>query len=129
MVRLIKKGFKRDLERGDMWEIDDCEGSEELTVKLEEEWNKHVLDYERNVQQPLKKNTTAIYKTNNKENENDEELILNAGSETDLKIIKNTRKPSLIFCLWKVFGDKFLAGTFLKLVQDILSFSSPILLE
>ncbi|RNA37460.1 multidrug resistance-associated 1 isoform X3, partial [Brachionus plicatilis] len=52
-----------------------------------------------------------------------------AGSDTDLKIIDKRRKPSLIICLWKVFGGKFLAGTFLKLVQDILSFSSPILLD
>ncbi|CAF0716997.1 unnamed protein product [Brachionus calyciflorus] len=126
---LIKKGFKRDLGRADMWEIDDCEASEELTIKLENEWNKYVDEYNRNIQQPLKKNTTAIYRTNSKVNENDEELILNAGSDTDLKIIKDTRKPSLILCLWKVFGGKFLAGTFLKLVQDILSFSSPILLD
>lgn len=56
-------------------------------------------------------------------------IFLKAGSDIDLKIAGKIRKPSLIICLWKVFGGKFLAGTFLKLVQDILSFSSPILLE
>lgn len=56
-------------------------------------------------------------------------FFLKAGSDTDLKKVGKIRQPSLIICLWKVFGGKFLAGTFLKLVQDILSFSSPILLE
>jgi hypothetical protein len=37
--------------------------------------------------------------------------------------------PSLILCLIKVFGGKFLAGTCLKLAQDLLGFCSPILLE
>nr|QBP17584.1 ABCC1-X8-like protein [Brachionus rotundiformis]QNH67883.1 ATP-binding cassette transporter subfamily C member 1 X8 [Brachionus rotundiformis] len=126
---LIKKGFKRDLTRADMWEIDDCESSEELTLRLEAEWNKCMEEYNQAVQRPLKKDSTAIYKTTKRENENDEALILNAGSDTDIKIVGKRRKPSLILCLWKVFGGKFLAGTFLKLVQDILSFSSPILLD
>ncbi|RNA37788.1 multidrug resistance-associated 1 [Brachionus plicatilis] len=74
---LIKKGFKRDLTRADMWEIDDCESSEELTLRLEAEWNKCMDEYNRAVQTPPKKNSTAIYKTTKRENENDEALILN----------------------------------------------------
>lgn len=60
-----------------MWEIDDCESSEELTHRLETEWYKCMNEYNQAVQKPLKKDSTAIYKISKKENENDEALILN----------------------------------------------------
>ena len=43
--RLIHKGFRRDLTREDMWEIDYSETSELITNKLEYEWNRLVLMY------------------------------------------------------------------------------------
>ncbi len=43
--RLIRKGFKRDLTREDMWEIDFSETSECVTDKLEFEWNQAVAKY------------------------------------------------------------------------------------
>jgi hypothetical protein len=49
-------------------------------------------------------------------------------SENESKT-KKKHEPSLIFCLIKVFGGKFFAGTVLKLVQDLIGFSAPILLE
>lgn len=60
-----------------MWEIDDCESSEELTHRLEIEWQKCMNKYNQAVHKPMKKESTAIYKINKKENENDEALILN----------------------------------------------------
>lgn len=36
---LIRTGYKRDLTREDLWEIDDCEKSEYITNKLERVWN------------------------------------------------------------------------------------------
>lgn len=47
----------------------------------------------------------------------------------DVKNTKHVKEPSLIWCLCKVFGGKFLAGTFLKFVSDLLCFAPPILLE
>jgi hypothetical protein len=32
-------------------------------------------------------------------------------------------------CVCKAFGGKFIAGAFLKLIQDIILFAGPILLE
>ncbi len=152
---LIKKGFKRGLIRQDMWEIDSSESSEVVTNKLEKEWNKTMTKFRQkhgNDTTGGNKNVTAIYKTNTRNNE--EELILNVRrhtflrnskikfschvflfdlkgvSEIDIKIASTCApEPSLILCLIKVFGGKFLAGTFLKLVQDLLGFCSPILLE
>ena len=42
---------------------------------------------------------------------------------------KQLKKPSLGLCLCKVFCGKFLAGSFLKIIQDVLNFASPMLLE
>ena len=39
------------------------------------------------------------------------------------------KEPSLLFCMVKVFYGKFLAGSFMKLVQDGLAFVGPIVLE
>jgi len=36
---LINTGYKRDLTRDDLWEIDDAEKSERVTKKLEQVWN------------------------------------------------------------------------------------------
>jgi len=47
----------------------------------------------------------------------------------DVKNTKHVKEPSLIWCLCKVFGGKFLAGTFLKFVSDLLCFAPPILLH
>ncbi len=44
-------------------------------------------------------------------------------------MVKRIKKPSLGVCLCKVYAGKFLAGAFIKLVQDLLLFVSPILLD
>lgn len=36
---LISTGYKRDLTREDLWEIDEAEKSESVTKKLEQVWN------------------------------------------------------------------------------------------
>lgn len=43
--------------------------------------------------------------------------------------VKKVKKPSLGKCLCKVYAGKFLAGSFIKLIQDLLLFVSPILLD
>ena len=40
MDRLIKTGFRRNLNPNDIWEIDSSESSEFISGKLEAEWNK-----------------------------------------------------------------------------------------
>ena len=73
---LIKKGFRRDLNRQDIWEIDSSECSEVVCNKLEREWTKTMAKFrQKHGNDSVTKNVTAIYKTNLKNNE--EELILN----------------------------------------------------
>lgn len=38
------------------------------------------------------------------------------------------KKPSLLFCIFKAFYGKFLVGVFIKMLREILMFSSPIIL-
>jgi hypothetical protein len=45
MDRLIKTGFKRNLKSDDIWEIDKSESSENISTRLEIEWNKKANMY------------------------------------------------------------------------------------
>jgi len=40
MDRLIKTGFRRNIKPDDIWEIDKSESSENISNRLEIEWNK-----------------------------------------------------------------------------------------
>lgn len=42
--RLINTGYKRNLTREDLWDIDDREKSETVTRKLETYWNPKALE-------------------------------------------------------------------------------------
>jgi hypothetical protein len=52
-------------------------------------------------------------------------LVAEEGDET--KKIKLSQ-PSLMMCLFRTFYGKFLVGSLVKLLRDILIFASPILL-
>lgn len=41
---------------------------------------------------------------------------------TKERFVSNVKEPSLAFCLVKIFAGKFLAGAFLKLIQDRMRF-------
>lgn len=129
MDRLIKTGFKRSITPNDIWDIDSSESSKYVSDKLEYEWSKKADIYIQSLSKmSTNKKVSAIYKTNLNTN-HDEELILNrVSSELELSI-KDGKKPSLALCLIKVFGGKFFAGAFLKLVQDLLSFAGPVILH
>lgn len=51
MNDLIKTGFKRDLVRDDLWEIEDTESSALITKRLEDSWNKKANEYILKVRQ------------------------------------------------------------------------------
>ncbi len=154
MNDLIKTGFKRDLVRDDLWEIDDSETSAVITKRLEDAWNYKAQDYINKVrlnpelekpvkiQKPkkvkkLKKDDYANSK-NGKTLVAEEEIKLNDFKEQDQIEIKQPtsstkvayiKKPSLGFCLCYVFGGKFLAGSFIKFIQDCFIFIGPYLLD
>lgn len=95
---MIVTGFKKDLTKEDMWDIDPHEQCNHLTDKLERVWKKSADEYMKKVQLELEEHERKGGKADNFE--------------------PKTPEPSLAFCLVKIFAGKFLAGAFLKLIQD-----------
>lgn len=127
MDKIIKQGFDKNINKDDIWDIDASESAEFVANKFEKVWNKESQIYIQNLKKSSINKFSAAYKHNL--NANDEELILNrAFSEIELTM-RDGKKPSLFFCLFKVFGGKFLAGTILKLVSDVLSYAGPVILH
>lgn len=142
---LIKTGFQRDLVRDDLWQIEETETSNCITQRLEDSWNKKANDYITKVRQnpelekPPKKEKPKKIKNKNYKTDDvnkDEEIELNATEssnektvEVEIKNGKYLKKPSLGISLCKVFGGKFLAGSFIKFVQDCFLFTGPFLLD
>jgi ATP-binding cassette, subfamily C (CFTR/MRP), member 1 len=88
---LIKTGFKRDLIRDDLWEIDDSETSIVITKRLENAWNEKANDYINKIREhpelekPVKikppKENKKLKKENYKNgNKSEEEIKLNVNS-------------------------------------------------
>jgi len=131
MDKIIKMGFKRNLTKEDIWDIDFSESAEFVSNKFEKVWNKESQLYIQNLKKSSHNKFSAAYKNNTNTQNQDEELILNrAFSEIEMNLAPGSdKKPSLFFCLFKVFGGKFIAGSILKLVSDVLSYAGPVILH
>ena len=121
---LILMGYSKNLEKSDMWSLDANETSLETTRRLEKEWNKVAAKYISEVREAKKRKQQS-------EDTSKVEQFQLEGSEAkkssdEPSIIK---EPSLLLCMAKVFGAKFLCGAFLKLIQDMLIFVGPMVLE
>jgi ABC-type multidrug transport system fused ATPase/permease subunit len=137
---LITKGFKRPLTRDDLWEIDEQESSEYVTQKLEVAWDKATKAYLEAVRKnpELASDSSSTEKTPKKkpaksyvkkqETKSDEQVELTSPNVT-IKDPTKLKKPSLTFCIIRTFGGKFMAGAFIKVVQDLLMFTGPIILD
>ena len=45
LIRIVVNGFRKNLKREDMWEVDEAEACQVLTDKLEQEWSKRANEY------------------------------------------------------------------------------------
>ena len=133
---LIRTGFKRDLTKEDLYEIDQNDKSEAITNRIYKEWNAKTLVY-LNKQKFIEENNfhskkKPIYKSNEPEEKIELNRVNNGTPNVhDLKIRKNktVSEPSLTVCLMKLFGLQFLSIVSVKISHDILSFARPILLD
>nr|QUF59451.1 ATP-binding cassette transporter Abcc1-6-2 [Brachionus angularis] len=116
---LILFGYKREFTKEDMWPIDEKESCGYLTNKLIEEWDKVAKIYMENRKSEFDDlaNVTA------------QETITMIKGEDKTKPVSKIKEPSLLFCLVKMLYGKFLAGAFMKLIQDVLTFVGPIILD
>nr|QNH67948.1 ATP-binding cassette transporter subfamily C member 1 X9 [Brachionus plicatilis] len=114
---LILNGYKKELTHDDMWDIDASEKSCYLTDKLEVEWNKAAREY-------------MEAKTRQCDDEASSGSDSDSDSDSDSFLLKRKiKKPSLLWCLIKIFNGKFIAGSFLKLIQDGLTMVGPTILN
>ncbi|XP_014791161.1 multidrug resistance-associated protein 1 isoform X2 [Octopus bimaculoides] len=103
---ILVKGYRKSLEFKDLWTLNSYLTSKEIVVYFNKYWQneskKHLKIH--NEEHLLKKNTD------------------------DIKVIGG-KKPSLVKCLLRAFGDKVLLAVFFKLIHDVLLFVSPMLLK
>ena len=123
---IIWAGFKTTLNRKSLFQIDHSERSETVSVKLNNEWKKLALKY--------KNESTKLNTKPNKEigHHFENECLNSSQLNKNSKLLdenSKVKKPSLAWCLCKAFYGKYLAGSFLRLIQEILAFAPPILLN
>jgi len=122
----IFKGYKKALSRKDLWKIEKNENSQYLSARLNKAWKHRVTEYNDLL---TKLDLNEKLKTNSKENGNDFERETLKLDFKEPKLHKKISKPSLAFCLFKIYYGKFLAGSFLKFINDLLNFVPPIVLD
>uniref|UniRef100_A0A2R9C786 ATP binding cassette subfamily C member 6 n=1 Tax=Pan paniscus TaxID=9597 RepID=A0A2R9C786_PANPA len=98
--RVITLGYKRPLEREDLFELKESDSFCTVCPIFEKQWRKEVL---RN--QDRQKVKVSCYK------------------EAHIK------KPSLLYALWNTFKSVLIQVALFKVFADILSFSSPLIMK
>ncbi|XP_063203590.1 multidrug resistance-associated protein 1-like isoform X1 [Chroicocephalus ridibundus] len=97
--RLISIGYKKPLERDDLFELNESDSPYSVCPKFEKQWRKEI-----------QKSTTGL-----------------TASYIKRVLFKKTsfHKPSLILPLWQTFKFVLIKVAFLKVTADILAFMSP----
>uniref|UniRef100_A0A2K5SCK0 ABC transmembrane type-1 domain-containing protein n=1 Tax=Cebus imitator TaxID=2715852 RepID=A0A2K5SCK0_CEBIM len=98
--RVIALGYKRPLEREDLFELNESDSSYTVCPIFEKQWRKEVLRT-----QERQKVKASFHK------------------EAD------TTKPSLLYALWNTFKSVLIQVALLKVFADILSFTSPLIMK
>nr|XP_025851487.1 multidrug resistance-associated protein 1-like [Vulpes vulpes] len=98
--RVIVLGYKKPLEREDLFELNESDSSYIVCPIFEKQWRKEVLrNQERQkIKAPFCKEA-------------------------------HTRKPSLVYALWNTFKFVLIQVALFKVFADILSFSSPLIMK
>ncbi|XP_066469734.1 ATP-binding cassette sub-family C member 3 isoform X2 [Tiliqua scincoides] len=114
------QGYKKPLEEKDLWSLNEDDRSEVIVQALEREWNKQKQERQQ------KKDVAYVKNSNHVTNHVDGTL-----EESEILISSNRKQsePSFLKALLRTFGPYFLIGSFLKLIQDLLSFVNPQLLS
>nr|XP_015104902.1 multidrug resistance-associated protein 1-like isoform X1 [Vicugna pacos] len=98
--RIIILGYKKPLEREDLFELNESDSSYTVCPIFEKQWRKEVLRY-----QERQKVKSSFHK------------------ET------HTRKPSLLCALWNTFKFVLIQVALFKVFAVILSFTSPLIMK
>ena len=131
ITRIILNGFKTSLTRQNLWNLETQESSKNISKKFNVAWKKLALKYEHSL---AEKNAKQRSNKRNSTTENGHELE-KIGLNVDFKKTRletsdrPVKRPSLALCLCKTYYGKFIAGSFLKFIQDFLNFVPSIVLN
>ncbi|RZC38992.1 multidrug resistance-associated protein 1 [Asbolus verrucosus] len=109
---LAWRGFRRPLVDSDLWDLKHEDSAAEVVPMFEKHWRKVLLKSERN--SPTH-HSRASYKLDSARVD-----IVNSSAKKHASIL-----PALV----KAFGPTFIFGALLKLIQDLLTFVSPQILN
>uniref|UniRef100_G1M734 Canalicular multispecific organic anion transporter 1 n=1 Tax=Ailuropoda melanoleuca TaxID=9646 RepID=G1M734_AILME len=99
-VRIIVLGYKKPLEREDLFELNESDSSYVVCPIFEKQWRKEVL-----------------------RNQERQEVKASFHKEA------HARKPSLVYALWNTFKFVLIQVALFKVFADILSFTSPLIMN
>ncbi|KAG8311145.1 Canalicular multispecific organic anion transporter 1 [Homalodisca vitripennis] len=111
---LAWKGYKTPLEPNHLWHMNFEDTAQEVVPKFDKYWDALVL-----------KKSNAGPKASYMKRSGSVDFV---GNSTGLQRSRN-RPASILMPLCKAFGGTFLFGSFLKLIQDLLTFVSPQILK
>ncbi|CAF1062060.1 unnamed protein product, partial [Brachionus calyciflorus] len=117
--RLIYRGYKNNLTRNDVWDLDKDNSSKVLGDELEMEWNKLVAKYQ------IKRKISSTRKDNSKIYD---ELELKEKLDSE-ETGCDMRKPSLGFCIFRIHLKNILMASILVLTHDMLDITGPLILD
>ncbi|CAK8671761.1 unnamed protein product [Clavelina lepadiformis] len=109
--KMIMQGYKRPLVDSDLWDLNCVDKAERVSKRFLKIWNAEKAKLKKQQQ-----------KAGNVPNNTDDEVLIKQPDE-------KKRMPSLLKALLKSFGPFFLISTFLKILNDVLTFVSPQLLS
>lgn len=111
--KFIWLGYKKPLENSDLWTMKPEDTSTEVTPLFMKYWNQSMAKYSQTEQTTA--TSTATFKK--------------SSASVNFVNQKSKKQASIMPALIKAFGGTFLFGSFLKLVQDVLTFASPQILK
>ncbi|CAH1274299.1 ABCC1 [Branchiostoma lanceolatum] len=124
---LVILGYKRALERADLWSLNHVDKSDHVVPVFEKEWQKERQKCHRFESQDAK----VLYSNPQGVGKDKSELIAGKGEVAIVEGPDSSKKcnPSLFKALVRCFYHLFLVSALYKLAQDILLFVSPQLLK
>ncbi|XP_077999979.1 multidrug resistance-associated protein 1-like [Glandiceps talaboti] len=138
---LVMQGYKKPLEREDLWELSNCNKASTLYPMFEKEWKKQDnktnqgIESKDNIQNgkvPSLENKKIYKKVKVEENHTDinhNELktpTKDGNTECDTT---TTMKTTMFKALAKTFGTTFLIGAFINFLDVVMDFINPYLLS
>ncbi|XP_021203914.2 multidrug resistance-associated protein 1 isoform X3 [Bombyx mori] len=107
---LVLKGYRKEFEEGDVWDLNYQESSSEVVPRFKKYW-----------EQPANRRNSSTKHIKAK--------FRRRSTDRTMKTNTKNRTVSILPALCFAFGGQFMFGTFLKLLSDISIFLSPQLLK